>query len=201
MLYVTFPALHEIKEKLIVNAKFDQILSQSLAFILFLGLSYSAWSACTSEIPLYTPTPDFLDHNDGTVTHTPTGLMWKVCSEGQSWSPGSCTGSIGEHSWAAALQIPSTLNGSGGFANYSDWRLPNLKELASITEKACSAPAFNITVFPLFSFTVPFWSSSPYLGTGDRESTDAWAVSFGNGNNGAASRNLPRAVRLVRGGQ
>lgn len=103
---------------------------------------------CVDAIPASTPTSDFEVHNDGTVTHSPTVLMWKVCSEGQTWqSDGSCSGVAGDHSWQQALQAPQTLNTGGGYAGYTDWRLPNAKELTSIVEFKCNSPAINLTVF------------------------------------------------------
>lgn len=104
---------------------------------------------CVDAIPASTPTSDFEVHNNGTVTHTATGLMWKVCAEGQTWqsSDGSCSGVASDHSWQQALQAPQTLNTGGGYAGYADWRLPSIKELTSIIEFKCNSPAINLTVF------------------------------------------------------
>jgi len=178
-----------------MNLKIDKSIIHFLTVLLFIGLSSSAQAVCNSAIPLSTPTTDFVDHNDGTVTHSPTGLMWKVCAEGYSWSAGGCatSGAISHH-WDDALQVPSTLNVSGGFANHFDWRLPNIKELTSIIEIACDMPAINNTVFP-----VPgegYFSASPYV----RGIWHAWGVDFWRGNYGALAKTSSRRVRLVRGG-
>ena len=148
-----------------------------------------------------TPTGQFTDHGDGTVTDIKTGLMWKKCSEGQSGEDCS-TGSSLTYTWKAALGKAQTINTTGGFATYTDWRVPNIKELRSITEQQCVSPMINLTVFPATSSGY-YWSSSPSIG---RSGGDAWYVSFG-GDNGISSYFEPTNnyvrfyVRLVRSGQ
>lgn len=152
---------------------------------------------CIDAIPANTPTSDFEVHNNGTVTHTPTGLMWKVCSEGQTWqSDGSCSGSVSSHNWQAALQIPQTLNSSGGYAGHADWRLPNAKELGSIVELKCYSPAINTAVFNNTPSSF-FWSASPIATSSDF----AWGVNFYNGEDNSFYRSYNYLVRVVRGGQ
>src|ERR1700730_18540041 len=100
-----------------------------------------AWavSLCTAgnpsaNIPQSTPTSAFTDNGDGTVTHTLTGLMWKRCSEGQTWNSGTstCDGTAAPESWSQAL-FAGVSDLTGG---HTDWRLPNRKELESTLE-AC----------------------------------------------------------------
>ncbi|UOG93574.1 MAG: DUF1566 domain-containing protein [Candidatus Thiothrix sulfatifontis] len=74
------------------------------------------------SLPESTPTRDFTIHNDRTVTHTTTGLMWKRDTEYELMS------------WKDALDHVQTLNRQGGYAGYTDWRLPNFKEIQSIVE-------------------------------------------------------------------
>ncbi len=155
----------------------------------------------TSSITATTPDSDFTVNGDGTVTHINTGLMWKVCSEGQTWANGDCTtGTITTHTWQEALQIPQTLNNAGGYSNNIDWRLPNIKELLSIIEVQCYEPAINETIFPSTSI-YDYWSSSPT----PEDSSYAWVVYFGYGYLSWGERYDPRGygeyVRLVRDGQ
>ncbi len=170
----------------------------TLPFSLF---TLQANAVCNANAVATTPDSDFTIHNDGTVSHKKTGLMWKVCSEGQTWSNGACTGSISTHTWDAALQIPEALNVSGGYPsspNYTDWRLPNVKELKSIAELKCYVPAINETVFPSTASSW-YWSSSP----GANYSNNAWGVGFGHGfvSDYYYNRISGVRVRLVRSGQ
>ena len=134
----------------------------------------------------YSPSAD-----GSTVTHKPTGLIWKRCAEGQTGS--SCSGSATTHTWAQALSLAST----SSFAGQTDWRLPNLKELRSLVEECRSNPSINDTIFPAVLTSWDFWSGSPYAGN----SNESWVVSFDNGYVGYGGRNNSAAVRLVRGGQ
>ncbi|WP_293726296.1 DUF1566 domain-containing protein, partial [Thiolapillus sp.] len=153
-------------------------------------------AACRSEseIPSTTPTADFTDHGDGTVTHQSTGLMWMKCPLGQS-GVDCATGISHTYTWEGALQAADATT----YAGYSDWRLPNKNELSSILERRCSGPAINATVFPGIphSYSFHFWSSSPYA----HGSGNAWLVDFGDGGNYRAYRYDSRHVRLVRSGQ
>jgi hypothetical protein len=146
-----------------------------------------------------TPTNEFVLHDNGTVTHTPTGLIWMQCSFGQTWNSGTCVEdleTLATYTWQGALNAVADLNEGGGFAGHTDWRLPNKNELASIVEESCSAPTINEAIFP---DTEPgtWWSSSPRA-VGDR----AWIVNFDSGVVGTQPRSLVDGrVRPVRAGQ
>ena len=175
-----------------------KVLSMTFILSIMQVSVVQAVQTCESTIPNTTPTADFTVHNNGTVTHTPTGLMWKVCSEGQTWqsSDGSCSGTATKHTWQAALQIPQTLNTQGGYADHTDWRLPNIKELGSIVELACYGPAINTALFNNTSY-LAYWSA-----TINNYSNDyAWAVQFTSGYRNQERRIVSNHVRLVRSGQ
>lgn len=122
-----------------------------------------ALADCNTGIKATTPSSDFTVHNNGTVTHNKTGLMWKVCSEGQqAWSNkyyGDCAGDAATYRWVDAIELVRKLNTSGGHAGYTDWRLPNVKELASILEAQCQQPMINSAIFPRTA-RVFYWSST-----------------------------------------
>ena len=139
------------------------------------------------------PASRFTDNGDGTVTDKATGLQWKRCSEGQTWSGGTCIGSPTTRTWQQALQLAE----AASYAGKSDWRLPNVKELSSIVELACYKPAIDAAIFPATPASW-YWSSSPSAGYPLR----AWGVDFDDGNDGYGSKDgVNGRVRLVRGGQ
>ena len=118
------------------------------------------------------------------VTDTGTGLVWRRCSEGQSWSASTCAGTPATYTHEAALARASSQTG---------WRLPNAKELASIADKSRSNPAIDTVAFPVTPNNY-FWTATPYVGS----PADAWLVNFLNGYVSNSYRSLTLHVRLVR---
>ncbi|MGG7055467.1 DUF1566 domain-containing protein [Nitrosomonas sp. ANs5] len=147
---------------------------------------------CRNDITPTTPTQDFTLHDDSTVTHNKTGLMWMRCALGQSWNGVGCTGNSQSHNWQGALQVADGFS----FAGHDDWRLPNIKELGSIVEQACISPAINTTAFPATPST-NFWSAS----TDAKSVNFAWLVAFSTGNGSVTLKSHVYSVRLVRGGE
>lgn len=155
----------------------------------------TAHAACNSNIPASTPDSQLIDNNDGTITDKKTGLMWKKCLEGVKGD--NCEAGLpSSFTLQEALQQPGTVNASGGFADYTDWRLPNIRELRSIVEKQCYDPAINLNRFPATPNSY-VWSGSPNADS----SGLAWFVYFYLGYSYISHRYDDLAVRLVRGGQ
>jgi len=180
-----------------MNKKINQTMTQSLAVLALsaaVSVPMQATAGCNPFVAMTTPDEAFSINNNGTVTHNETGLMWKVCAEGQTWNnDGTCTGSASEMTWQQALQQPQTVNTSGGYAGYADWRLPNIKELSSIAEMACFGPALNSTIFDSAP-PQPFWSSSPI----SQLTNQSWVVHFDRGNVTEQMRTGSWHLRLVR---
>ena len=164
-----------------------------LCLALAAGSALAAQTCKYDSIPATAPASRFTDNGDGTVTDKATGLQWKRCSEGQTWSSGTCTGSATTHTWQQALQLA----GGVSYAGQSDWRLPNVKELASIVELACSEPAIDLAAFPgpLGGFKV--WTSSPAAS----QVNVAHGVNFSGGFPLLTYITTHYEVKLVRGGQ
>ncbi len=167
--------------------------------LLMIGLviSNTSLAVCQDQedIPASTPDSQLQDNGDGTVTDGKTNLMWKQCSEGLEGAD-CATGAATMHTWAGALQTPSILNASVGFAEYTDWRLPNVKELHSILEEQCYNPAINSSSFPNTASSY-YWTGTAYASN----SSYAWGVGFYDGSASGNYRSGNRYVRLVRGGQ
>ena len=149
---------------------------------------------CQNNISASNPDAAYTDHHNGTVTDTRTGLMWKVCAEGQTWNGSGCDGTAIGMTWQAALAHAQDAQFPNG--GHTDWRLPNLKELRSLVEECRTSPAINDSIFPQAPSS-SFWSGSPYAGN----SNFAWSVNFNNGNASYSNRYNNDSVRLVRGGQ
>jgi Protein of unknown function (DUF1566) len=128
--------------------------------------------------------------SDGTeVTDTKTGLIWARCSVGQVWNGSICANTPTTFTHEAALSQAKNLAVSTGKA----WRLPNVKELASITDKSFNNPVVDSTIFPNTS-SGGFWSSSPSVGV----TYNALGVYFNYGYMNGSYRSSYLAVRLVR---
>lgn len=150
------------------------------------------------SLPATTPPSRFTDQGDGTGTDIVTGLQWKRCEEGRVWDGVACTGSATLHTWQGALQLADTAD----FAGKSDWRLPNVKELASIIEGACYSPAIALGVFPGVDSNAVFWTSTPDSSVGEPMfPLGAIAIDFEHGTEMGMARDGSFArVRLVRAG-
>ncbi len=138
------------------------------------------------------PDPRFTDHGNGTVTDNLTGLMWT--KDLNSPEIGSCRLS---KMWQGALDYVACLN-SRQYLGYTDWRLPNRKELLSPLDR--SKPDIALPADHPFSkpASILYWSSTTFASSPEH----AWFVNIG-GIAGAAEKALPRGdlrVWPVRGG-
>lgn len=128
---------------------------------------------------------DFLNNQDGTVTHTKTGLTWQRCAVGQTWNEIDCSGTATPLTYEKAMALTSNLGGN------TDWRLPSFQELRTLIDKDNKIETF---VFP-HAPTGKFWSSVNYTG-GDK--SNAFYVSFNDSYAFYAPKTTANLVRLVR---
>jgi len=170
-----------------------------LIAILAMGVSMLVAQTNNSHIKKTTPTSDFTVHNNGTVTHKKTGLMWKVASEGQSWnSDGTVMGSVQHFTWAEAKNRAIAVNAGteGQNCGFTDWRVPTIKELSSIVERASYDPSINLEIFPATG-SICYWSA-----TADANYSDyAWIIYFYSGYDYHDNKDNDNYVRLVRARQ
>ncbi len=164
-------------------------LCAALVAVSLSATAISAHAACPSW-----PTEDRFTISGEEVTDKRTGLVWKRCSEGQTLSGSSCTGSAATYTHEQALARAKSANTAD---SATGWRLPNVKELASLADKGCQNPAIDSTAFPGRPSNW-YWSSSPYVGS----SSYAWNVDFGYGSVYGYDRSDGYLrVRLVRASQ
>jgi hypothetical protein len=118
-----------------------------------------------------------------TVDDNLTGLQWAKQGRVQSFS--GCSG--GPLDWGGALQFVRCLN-DNQYLGKSDWRLPNLNELSSLSNAGSDTYGWlTTTVGFTLDQNAPYWSSSTYLQPSTLRAFDsAWTVLIGQ--NGVPSR-------------
>jgi hypothetical protein len=152
----------------------------------------------------------YTDNGDGTITDNNTGLTWEKKADNgglhdkDNGYPWSGTGTQ-ETVWDWLDDVNA--EGGTGFAGYSDWRLPNLKELQSLVHLQSPSPmtfgAFNdgcaagVTVLTgSCTAATVYWSSTTWA----RSTGMAWGVSFFEGTLIPGDTTSGFRVRAVRGG-
>jgi hypothetical protein len=120
-------------------------------------------------------TNQFADNGNGTITDRATGLMWMQNDNGSAVS------------WENALGYAENFS----FAGYSDWRLPDVKELQGIVDYTRSpATTGSAAIYPLFNCTQMtneagvkdypyYWSNTTFCSKSTAEGRAACYVSFG----------------------
>jgi len=148
------------------------------------------------------PSPRFTDNGNGTVTDNLTGLIWLKnanCTD----TVGGVDKSGGTLTWANALTWSNNLaNGDCGLTDSSsagDWRLPNIRELSSLTDFSQSVPALpsDHPFTGVQTSNSEYWSSTTAKYTND----NAWYVYMFNGRLGDVAKTFPHYVWPVRRGQ
>jgi hypothetical protein len=102
----------------------------------------------------------FVDNGDGTITDEPTGLMWQKADDGVT------------RTWGESLKYAEDLR----LAGYSDWRLPNAKELQSaVAYGKLTTPAIDESFLVVTNPESWFWTNTTL---GDNKQTAVY-VCFG----------------------
>ncbi len=131
--------------------------------------------------------PSYTDNGNGTTTDNQTGLMWVKAGNSAGCNNGVAL------TWEAALNFCEGLT----YAGYSDWRLPNRRELMSIVDYTRISPTINTTFFPNTQSNW-YWTSTTYKAT----TSFAWNVFFYDGtvSGGGDYKTGTSYVRCVRAG-
>ncbi len=117
---------------------------------------------CVRDDLAVTITPTFTDNGDETVTESSTSLMWQR------------SGTL-SMTWETALSQCENLT----LASYTDWRLPNIKELRSLSnDDILYSPSISTTYFTITTTYAQtptvYWSST----TRENATTQAWYTDF-----------------------
>lgn len=158
-------------------------------------------------------TPSYVDNGDKTITDTQSGLMWSQNDSGEAYAKGidyknafdwvksseadssplkAGASKNGAMNWVEALAYVQKMNAEN-YLGYSDWRLPSVKELETITDYSNSpvktgSPAID----PIFNMTTItnengeddwafYWSNTTHkaLANGELRVDYASYVAFG----------------------
>jgi hypothetical protein len=140
------------------------------------------------------PSPRFTDNGDQSVTDNLTNLIWT--KNANSPGPSACGGGT-LMTWQGALNYVACLN-TYNYLGYMDWRLPNRKELHSLTDFSQHHPSISaanpFTNVQLSSF---YWSSTS---SGNYPSL-VWGVDMAVGQVYAGGKTGAGYVWPVRSGQ
>ena len=136
----------------------------------------------------------------GVVLDKSTGLMWQQCEVGLNYTAENkaCSGSSQRLTWQQALLVANDNN----HASYTDWHVPNIKELASIIDHSCASPALadlELGIFLLSDELLSgnegyYWSNT----TVSLEPEYAWAFQISDGKNRYLKKTQTGRLRLVR---
>lgn len=120
----------------------------------------------------------FTDNGNQTITDNLTQLVWQKNPR------------IDSMTWEDALQYADTFQ----LAGYTDWRLPNIKELQSINDEKRGSPSINKTFFPT-AITGKYFSST----TLPNQTSKAWYLNTQFGITTYQDKTVKLNVILVRG--
>ena len=160
-------------------------------------ISYSEGDDGDLQVGVPSPVPRFIDHGDGTITDSLTGLMWL--------KDASC---LGINIWENTTLYITDFNAhpkhysqwcDDYIASYNDWRLPNLKELQSLIDYSQYEPPLpsGHPFKNVQSSYFDYWTSSTYA----NDTKGAWSVDMWYGIIYPFTKEFQFFIWPVRGGK
>jgi hypothetical protein len=152
------------------------------------------------------PTPRFVENShapffDKTITDSLTGLIWTKSGNMMTaydsafdQDLGSGTANDGLVSWQHALDFVKKLN-TESYLGYTDWRLPNPNELASLINKEVHPLDTWLFGQGLTNSQSTYWSSTSQIGSTD--GAKAWTVNLNNAGYVGVSNDLKSSYHSV----
>ena len=154
--------------------------------------SYASYDDGHYEKGVELPDPRFTNP-DGTTPITGqvvldqlTGLMWTKDADGPGYGM----------SWTSALNYITGMNAGAGTYGYTDWRLPNIRELLSLVNFGGCYP---YTIDPTIFSTVRedyYWTST----TNSCHNWTAWRIDMYDGDPSTYEKIMDHYIWPVRGG-
>ena len=179
----------------------------------FVGLAWACvGSAAQLQVSTSTYSPLVISADGQEVTDIRSGLVWRRCAEGSRWDGNNCSGVAETYNYNDALgragraiglvNSPGAIEPSQAAPNgrsspagsASQWRLPTVFELSTITDRSRSNPTIDGAAFPN---TPASWHWSSTFDT--TNPTYIWIISFYNGYASNIGPYNKGYVRLVRG--
>lgn len=141
----------------------------------------------------------YTDNGDGTITDNNTRLMWE-----KKTSDDTIHDQQAMYTWADAVAVHVATLNETAFAEYTDWRLPNIRELQSIL----SYEKFGPAVSPVFvmgcvagctacscTTSSNYWTATSFA----PDPKFAWFVDFSGATVNRDGKTQINRVRAVRG--
>lgn len=128
------------------------------------------------------------------VTDQVTGLVWQGCAAGQVGGDIECIGTETFYSGSDSADSAAVYCESLDWGGHTDWRLPHIKELASLMNSRTST---GVSIDPALFPDTPatwFWTATQYVAYPDH----TWFLGFGDGHINVADQTYGHAVRCVR---
>lgn len=141
------------------------------------GTKYFHARAVRDMVPPPTIPSRFTDNGDSTITDNLTQLIWQKFPTSTA------------QTWEQALIYAEGLT----YANNSDWRLPNIKELQSLNDETLIQPSVTTPYFQNLGVN-KFWSST----TLPNQTTKAWYWNTAFGITTYDDKTIPNHVLCVR---
>ena len=134
---------------------------------------------------IFTRNPRFIDNEDGTITDNRTGLMWT--QDAQEFPD--------KMNFIDAVTACDNLV----FADYEDWRLPNIRELLSLIDYGRFGPGLP-DGHPFINVLSDWhWSSTTRVYNDGSFTHHSLVVHIGHGDSGGSGRGYGQCVWAVRG--
>lgn len=155
---------------------------------------------CFDDQPASHTNGQYEDRHDGTILDVVNSLLWSKCNVGETYdaATNSCNGTPSYFAtWQDAL-IATQDTANTTIGNLTGFRMPNIKELASIVDYRCYSPSIDLDLFST-TINAPYWSNTPdEHQVHNQPGYEGLLINFSSGEEFDQLRNGIVVMRLVR---